>query len=119
MWKRINQECRNFQKRVNYRDLKSVFKYIEELAKIESVQKMAPEFSRSLLSLRENLRCQYEEERQELENRVFKLENKLVDAENLAEKYRKDLEELAKKHSEINDFIFDSRTVTIKKDAKH
>ena len=92
LWKRINQECRNFAKRVNYKDLKSVLKYIEELANIESIMKMTPEFSRSLIQLRDNFRCRYEEEKQELEARIFKLENEVKAKQSLADKYRSDLE---------------------------
>ena len=71
IWKRINQECRNFQLRVNYKDLASVFKFVEDLASIESIQKMAPELSRSLLTLKDNFKCQYAVEKSELNAKVF------------------------------------------------
>ena len=70
-WKRINQECRNFQLRVNYKDLASVFKFVEDLASIESIQKMAPELARSLLTLKDNFKCQYAVEKSELNAKVF------------------------------------------------
>ena len=44
-----------------------MFKYIEELASIESLQKMAPELSRSLIALKDNFKCQFEVEKGELD----------------------------------------------------
>jgi len=37
LWRRINHECRNYSARANYQDFKSVVKFIEELAAIDSI----------------------------------------------------------------------------------
>ena len=61
-WRRINLECRNFAARVNYSDFLSVLKSLEEMAKLEGIQRMAPELSRQLVAIKENFKCQYEKE---------------------------------------------------------
>ena len=118
-WKRINAECRNYQLRVNYKDLQSVLKYIEELASIESLQKMAPELSRSLIALKDNFKCQYEVEKGELDAKVCQMQTKLENMKSIAEKYKANFDALQAKYDEIHKFIYDSRLVTIKKDANH
>ena len=92
---------------------------MDELAQIESIRKTVPELTQTLMALKQNFKCQYEQERSELDAKVFKLEKKIQDTKLLAEKYKSDLEKLHVKYDDIHEFIYGSRTVTIKKDTNH
>ena len=93
-WKRINHECRNLQIRVDYKDFKSVLHFLEELARLESISKMAPEMTKTLVALKDNFKCQYEKERTALTNKLYNLEQELIDSKALMKKYKQDLGEL-------------------------
>ena len=54
-----------------------------------------------------------------MKSKIFQLENKLIDTKALADKFESDLKLLQKKYDDIHQFIYDSRTVTIRKDHKH
>ena len=71
-----------------------MLKYIEELASIESLQKMAPELSRSLIALKDNFKCQYEVEKGELDAKVCQMQTKLDNMKSIAEKYKANFDEL-------------------------
>ena len=47
------------------------------------------------------------------------LTNKLEDTIDLAQKYKKEMENFKTKFAKINEFIYDSRFTTLNKDAEH
>ena len=93
-WKRINQECRNLSGRSTLTNLDQIFKFIAELSMIESIKKMCPEFGRAIALVRDNLKPLYESELQDLTSKCFTLENKYKDTSDLAEKYKRDLDDV-------------------------
>ena len=83
------------------------------MADIESVRKMTPELSRALTHLKDGLKTHWETERSDTSKELFKLKNKLNDTQDLAERYRKELESVTQKYREIYDYIHDARDTTI------
>ena len=56
VWKRINQECRNFIGRADFSNINNAFKMLGELSEIESLKRMTPELSKSLIAVKDGLK---------------------------------------------------------------
>ena len=102
VWKRINQECRNFSKRQQAmtsegNNVKTICGFIEQVSAIDSLKKVTPELCRALTSLKDSIKSQYESEVSDLKAQTFTLANRVEDALNLAERYRKEMEEYKQK----------------------
>lgn len=79
-----------------------MLKCLDELRKIESIQKLLPEMSRAIVGLRDNFLNEYEKQVKDHETKAFKLENKLTEMTELAEKYKSELKELQVKFDGIH-----------------
>ena len=59
----MNHECRNFSGQASFdADLKTSIGLLEKFAGIESVRKLTPELTRSLMQLKHSLQTMYEKE---------------------------------------------------------